>query len=389
MVFEERVEVDYEAWRRGRWGEIAGHLGKAGVVRLATITGSAQTVEGVPGRWDASDSDGLRFTAAGADGVSLDGRPVNGTVTLTGGSSLRLPGERTVAISGGEGIYGVTVWDPAVPSLARLREIAVFPVDPTYVVDAEYRRTPGREVEIERLTDPPTTHVLPAPADLVFDLAGQQHSLTVIETFPGNLLVVFTDSTSGAETPGTGRWVVLPPVEGDTVRVDFNQAVLPLHVFSRAFPCPLTPAGNHVPVPVPVGERAPVYGEPEGTREAMSTDIKDTAVRYLRRLEAGDYAGMRALCTDTATVWHNDGKGQQTIDENLAMLEDGPAAEASLRYDITRQFSEADEVLQQHVLRITNADGPVGEVQAAMYFRFKDGLIDRIEEYANFIPAAR
>jgi ketosteroid isomerase-like protein len=176
-------------------------------------------------------------------------------------------------------------------------------------------------------------------------------------------------------------------VEGDTVRVDFNQAVLPLHVFSRAFPCPLAPEGNHLPVPVPVGERAPVYDESEGTREAMSTDIKDTAIRYLRRLEAGDYAGMRALCTDTATVWHNDGKGQQTIDENLAMLEDGPAAEASLRYDITRQFAEADEVLQQHVLHITNADGPVGEVQAAMYFRFQDGLIDRIEEYANFIPA--
>jgi uncharacterized protein (DUF1684 family)/ketosteroid isomerase-like protein len=385
---EEPVEVDYEAWRRGRWGEIAGHLGKAGVVQLATITGSAQTVEGVPGRWDASGSDGLKFTAAGADGVSLDGRPVNGTVTLTGGSSLRLSGERTVAISGGEGIYGLTVWDPAVPSLARLREIAVFPVDPTYVVDAEYRRTPGREVEIERLTDPPTKHILPAPADLVFDLAGQQRSLTVIETFPGNLLVVFTDSTSGVETPDLGRWLMLPPVEGDTVRVDFNQAVLPLHVFSHAFPCPLAPEGNHLPVPVPVGERAPEYGGSKGTREAMDANIKDTAIRYLRRLEAGDYAGMRALCTDTATVWHNDGKGQQTIDENLAMLRDGPAAEASLRYDITRQFAEADEVLQQHVLRITNADGPVGEVQAAMYFRFKDGLIDRIEEYANFIPAA-
>ncbi|RSD14088.1 DUF1684 domain-containing protein [Amycolatopsis eburnea] len=288
----------------------------------------------------------------------------------------------------GWGIYGLTVWDPAVPSLARLREIAVYPVDPAYVVEAEYRRTPGREVEIERLTDPPGTHVLPAPAELVFDLAGQRHSLTVIETFPGNPLVVFTDSTSGIETPEIGRWVMLPPVEGDTVRIDFNQAVLPLHVFSHAFPCPLPPAGNHLPVPVPAGERGPVYGDPKGKREDMSTDIKDTAVRYLRRLEEGDYAGMRALCTDTATVWHNDGKGEQSIDENLAMLKDGPAADASLRYDITRQLAEADEVLQQHVLHISNAGGPLGEVQAAMYFRFKDGLIDRIEEYATFIPAA-
>ncbi|MBN9797437.1 MAG: DUF1684 domain-containing protein [Actinomycetota bacterium] len=387
-MVKERLETDYEAWRRDRWDEIAGPSGKAGVVQLATITGSAQTVEGVPGGWDASDPDGLKFTAAGADGVSLDGRPVNGTVTLTGGSRLRLSGERTVAISGSEGVYGLTVWDPAASSLARLRGIAVFPVDPTYVVDAEYRRTPGREVEIERLTDPPTKHILPAPADLVFELAGQQFSLMVIETFPGNLLVVFTDSTTGAETPDIGRWVVLPPVAGDAVRVDFNEALLPLHVFSRAFPCPLAPEGNHLPVPVPAGERAPVHGESIGVREAMSTDLKDTATRYLRRLEAGDYAGMRALCTDTATVWHNDGKGQQTIDENLAMLKDGPAAEASLHYDIIRQLTEADEMLQQHVLCIINADGPVGEVQAAMYFRFRDGLIDRIEEYANFIPAA-
>ncbi|HEY3472647.1 MAG TPA: DUF1684 domain-containing protein [Amycolatopsis sp.] len=387
-MIEERVEAAYKAWRHGRWEEIAGALGKAGVVQLATITGAVQTVEGVPGRWDASGSDGLRFTAADADEVTLDGRPVNDTVTLTAGISLRLPGNRTVAVAGGGGIYGLTVWDPAVPSLARLQEIAVYPVDPAYVVEAEYRRTPGREVEIERLTDPPGRHVLPAPADLVFDLAGQRHSLTVIETFPGNPLVVFTDSTSGIETPEIGRWVMLPPVEGDTVRIDFNQAVLPLHVFSQAFPCPLPPVGNHLPVPVPAGERGPVYGEPEGKREDMSTDIKDTAVRYLRRLEEGDYAGMRALCTDTATVWHNDGKGEQSIDENLAMLKDGPAADASLRYDITRQLAEADEVLQQHVLRISNANGPLGEVQAAMYFRFKNGFIDRIEEYANFIPAA-
>ncbi|WP_165436387.1 DUF1684 domain-containing protein [Amycolatopsis suaedae] len=380
-------EVDYTAWRNARWEEIAGQQGKAGVVQLATLSGPAQTVEGVPGQWDASGPDGLRFTAAAADEVSTDGSPVDGTVTLAGGDSLRLPGGRTATISGGEGRYGLVVWDPAAEALTGLREIAVYPVDPAYVVEAEYRRTPGREVEIERLTDPPTKHVLPAPADLVFDLAGQRHTLTVIETFPGNLLVVFTDSTSGTETPAIGRWVLLPPVEGDTVHIDLNQVVLPLHTFSHIYPCPLPPEGNHLPVPVPVGERAPVH-EPKGTREAMSADIKDTAVRYLRRLEEGDYAAMRALCTDTATVWHNDGKGEQTIDENLAMLKDMPGADASLRYDITRQLAEADEVLQQHVLRISNADGPVGEVQAAMYFRFKDGLIDRIEEYANFIPAA-
>ncbi|MHA6631614.1 nuclear transport factor 2 family protein [Pseudonocardia sichuanensis] len=120
----------------------------------------------------------------------------------------------------------------------------------------------------------------------------------------------------------------------------------------------------------------------------MSAEIQDTAIRYLRLLEAGDHAGMRALCTDTATVWHNDGKDEQTIDENLSLLKGMLSKETSLRYDIIRQFSKPNEVLQQHVLHITNIEGPAGEVQAAMYFRFEGGLIDRIEEYANFIPAA-
>ena len=32
-------------------------------------------------------------------------------------------------------------------------------------------------------------------------------------------------------------------------------------------------------------------------------------------------------------------------------------------------------------------DGAHGQVHAAVYFRFEGGLITRIEEYANFVPA--
>lgn len=117
----------------------------------------------------------------------------------------------------------------------------------------------------------------------------------------------------------------------------------------------------------------------------MTQDDKTTAVHYLRLLEKGDFTGMRALCTPTATVWHNDGQGEQGIEDNLAGLEKMTTGNvASLRYNIIRQFDRPDEVLQQHVLNITNADDSVIELHVAMYFGFKDGLINRIEEYANF-----
>ncbi|MDA0564180.1 nuclear transport factor 2 family protein [Streptomonospora sp. S1-112] len=122
----------------------------------------------------------------------------------------------------------------------------------------------------------------------------------------------------------------------------------------------------------------------------MSQDIKDTAVAYLRALESRDWTAARALCADTATVWHNDGKGEQSIEENVAGMEAQIDSIESMRYEILRQLSQPGEVLQQHVVHVATAEGVRGEVHAAVYFGFNDaGEITRIEEYANFIPAAQ
>jgi hypothetical protein len=119
----------------------------------------------------------------------------------------------------------------------------------------------------------------------------------------------------------------------------------------------------------------------------MSHDLADKVTSYLRHLENRDWVGARAMCTETATVWHNDGKGEQTIDENVAGMAGQVASIESMHYDITRQFSRPGEILQQHAVKVATKDGTRGEVHAAAYFRFVDGLIDRIEEYASFLPA--
>ncbi|MFC8125655.1 nuclear transport factor 2 family protein [Streptomyces sp. NPDC057302] len=115
-------------------------------------------------------------------------------------------------------------------------------------------------------------------------------------------------------------------------------------------------------------------------------DLRAAAVHYLRQWEARDYVTMRSLCTDTATVWHNDGSGAQPIDENMELLKRLAADVDTLRYDIVRQFQDDDAVLQQQVLHLTATDGSRSDVHAAMYFRFDGGLIDRIEEYFNVVP---
>jgi len=118
----------------------------------------------------------------------------------------------------------------------------------------------------------------------------------------------------------------------------------------------------------------------------MRQNLSEQAIQCLRHLEAYEFGSMRAMCTDTATMWHNDGKGEQTVDEKLEQLKPLVAAVDSLRYDVTRQFQNSNEVLQQNVLHMVMADGSRSNAHAAMYFRFREGLIDRIEEYAYAVP---
>ena len=120
----------------------------------------------------------------------------------------------------------------------------------------------------------------------------------------------------------------------------------------------------------------------------MSQDNKDKAIQYLRNLENRDFASARSMCSDTATVWHNDGKGEETIDENIEGMQRQIHTIESMRYDVIRQISDPDAVLQQHVVHVATKNGMRGQVHAAVYFRFDNGLITRIEEYSNFVPSS-
>lgn len=73
---------------------------------------------------------------------------------------------------------------------------------------------------------------------------------------PEWVTVNFTDGTSGSQTPSTGRILVLPRMSDGPVVVAFNQAMLLPHESSSVYPCPVPPAGNHLPMAVTAGERA-------------------------------------------------------------------------------------------------------------------------------------
>lgn len=266
---------EFEAWRRARWEEIAGPYGKAKVVANGRISGpEPRTIAGVPGRWSTTSDGALQITATVPDGVVVDGQPVDGSVEVPAGSRVEFPAERTAVVMGGNGTWGVVVMDDDAVTRSGLSGIEIYPCDPSWVLEGEYREVrPGRTVEIDRLTVPRSKDTLPAPVDLAVTIAGEERVLTVLEDLPGRRLLIFTDETNGAGTPEIGRWLLLPLLEpGSSVTVDFNRTTLSQHHFSPSvFTCPLEPEGNHLPVRVEAGERALAYQHEAPTTEHERT----------------------------------------------------------------------------------------------------------------------
>jgi uncharacterized protein (DUF1684 family) len=85
-----------------------------------------------------------------------------------------------------------------------------------------------------------------------------------IGTYGGGLFVPLRDTTAGASTYGAGRYLLDTVKGADLGRssaehwvIDLNFAYNPSCVYNPEWACPLAPAGNRLPVDVPVGELLP------------------------------------------------------------------------------------------------------------------------------------
>jgi uncharacterized protein len=95
-----------------------------------------------------------------------------------------------------------------------------------------------------------------------FELYGRSLSLELywLEAYGGGLFVPFSDTTSGDETYGGGRYV-LDTVKGADLGMDdgrlvldFNYAYNPSCAYDFKWVCPLAPAQNRLAIPVHAGE---------------------------------------------------------------------------------------------------------------------------------------
>ncbi len=84
----------------------------------------------------------------------------------------------------------------------------------------------------------------------------QGKDLMQTEKYKDYLFVPFTDSTTGDESYGSGRYLefLIPDIQNNSLQLDFNKAYNPYCAYSPNYKCPIPPKENNLPVAIKAGE---------------------------------------------------------------------------------------------------------------------------------------
>ncbi len=172
--------------------------------------------------------------------------------------------ERTVLSSGSLSWYvikrgndfAVRLKDRENPRIAEFSGIARYPVQSDWRIKARFLPyKPAKTLSVPTILG--TLIEQQSPGALEFEVAGKTYRLDPIaEPQDDEFWILFGDETSGTETYGGGRFLYADlPTEAGITYLDFNKAYNPPCAFTEFATCPLPPAQNKLPVPIPAGEK--------------------------------------------------------------------------------------------------------------------------------------
>ena len=106
--------------------------------------------------------------------------------------------------------------------------------------------------------------------------------------------------------------------------------------------------------------------------------------RLMHAIESGDVDAARAAYAPGATIWHNHDQVDQDVDANLRVLGWLVANTTSRTYtEVRRHVLDDGRVVQQHLLRVTFADGRSAALPACLFVTVDGDRVTRIEEYLD------
>jgi uncharacterized protein (DUF1684 family) len=253
-------------FRRRREESVTGPQGSLALVNTQWITGdpeAAQTVWGVAGTYYPlpAGEKGIRLVATPADGIRVDGEPVDGEVILSAKDGEKPSAivfddhtTGTVIVNEAGTEYALRVWDAKSEDLENFGGIDAYDYDPEWVITAKFMPVEGLSIGFEHIKDEGEERETAIPGEITFEKDGVAYNLAAFKSGRA-LQLVFADATSGSETYSVGRFLFVAPNPDGTITLDFNLAVLPPCAFSYQFNCPMPPKQNRFGVPIRAGEK--------------------------------------------------------------------------------------------------------------------------------------
>lgn len=140
----------------------------------------------------------------------------------------------------------------------KFKGLNYYPVNPDFRVNA--RLTPFQNqtrITIPTSDNQEKTYIRYAFAE--FELNEQMQKVLLLKPVddenPNAIFLAFSDSTSGEETYGGGRYLDLESNSNSRIIIDFNKAYNPFCVFNDKYSCPFPPKENQLTVAVKAGEK--------------------------------------------------------------------------------------------------------------------------------------
>ncbi len=109
----------------------------------------------------------------------------------------------------------------------------------------------------------------------------------------------------------------------------------------------------------------------------------DFAEKFIGAIQSGDVATVRVCYAPDAKLWHNSDRIEQTVDQNMAVLDWFIKTLPDRNYRVIRREALSDGFLQQHVLEATLPDGTAWSMDACCVIKIENGLITRLDEYLD------
>ncbi|GAQ60592.1 DUF1684 domain-containing protein [Streptomyces scabiei] len=253
---------DWQAWHTRQEARLADPHGFLAVTGLHWLDDEPQRFPDAPGAW-STGADGVVVVLDDGEELIVDGVPVHGEhrfgVLPERGGVEAVWGDAVIEVARRGGHDIVRPRHPDAPLLTAFAGTPAYAPHPRWAVTGRYTAFDAPRPTTVGAAVEGLEHVYDAPGRVEFELDGHRLTLTA---FPGHgagdLLVLFTDATSGITTYAANRALALGrPAEDGTVLLDFNRATNLPCAYTDLATCPLPPAENRLPVAIEAGQKIP------------------------------------------------------------------------------------------------------------------------------------